>query len=97
MHHLSDFEAFYELANRLIDSASKEQVAEVARLLALSLAHYQLKFGELPLETFEEMMRAQEIDPETEKILTSGMETLTGVVAMVIRDSDTEDDEAPVH
>ncbi len=34
----------------LIAQASKEQIAECARLLALNLAHYQSKFGELPLE-----------------------------------------------
>jgi len=54
MPHLSDFEAFYQLAYRLIDKATKEQVAEVARLLALNVAHYRLKHGDLPLETFED-------------------------------------------
>lgn len=58
----------------------------------LNLAHYQLKFGELPLETFEEMMESQEIEPETAAILTNRMETLTGVLAMVIGEPDKDDD-----
>ena len=95
MPRLPDFEAIYQLANRLIDDATKEQLAEVARLLALNTAHDQLKFGELTLETYEEMMASQEIDPETAKNLTNGMETLIGEFAMVIRDTEPDDD--PLH
>ena len=46
----SGFQQYYKLADMLIEQASKEQLAECARLLALNLAHYQGKFGEMPLE-----------------------------------------------
>jgi len=44
------FKRFYALADQMIADASKKDVAETARLLALNLAHYQGKFGDLPLE-----------------------------------------------
>jgi hypothetical protein len=73
MDDLNDFRTFYELADRLIADASKDDVAEAARLLALNVAHYQLKYGALPIDDFAEMLRAQSIDPETAKLLTAGI------------------------
>ena len=43
----SDLQQYYRLADILIEQASKEQLAECAKLLALNLAHYQGKFGEM--------------------------------------------------
>lgn len=50
MTDLEDFQSYYRLADLLIEQASKEQVAECARLLALNLAHYKWLYGEVPLE-----------------------------------------------
>lgn len=48
MDDLDDFRNFYELADHIIADASKEGVAETGRLLALNVAHYQLKYGAFP-------------------------------------------------
>jgi len=40
MADLSSFKQYYRLADVLIEPASKEQLAECTRLLALNLAHY---------------------------------------------------------
>jgi len=84
MDDLDDFRTFYELADRLIADASKDDVAEAAPLLALNVAHYQLKYGALPLENFAEMLRAQTIDHETAKLLSAGMQNLVGVLGQVL-------------
>ena len=39
MTDLSTFEQYYKLADKLIEHATKELLAECARLLALNLAH----------------------------------------------------------
>ena len=39
MAELSTFEQYYKLADRLIAKATKEEIAECARLLTLNLAH----------------------------------------------------------
>ncbi|SFH58363.1 hypothetical protein SAMN05216299_12621 [Nitrosospira sp. Nsp14] len=50
MADLSTFEQYYKLADMLIQKATKEQLAECARLLALNLAHYKARHGKLPLD-----------------------------------------------
>ena len=50
MSDLSKFQQYYNLADHLIEKSSKEDIAETARLLALNVAHYQSKYGELPLD-----------------------------------------------
>jgi hypothetical protein len=50
MADLSTFEQYYKLADMLIEKATKEQLAECARILALNLAHYKARHGELPLD-----------------------------------------------
>jgi hypothetical protein len=79
-----DLRAYFDLADQLIAGASKEAVAEAARLLALNVAHYQLKYGALPLENFADMLRAQTINSETAELLAAGMENLVGVLGIVM-------------
>ena len=74
----------YALADRLIDGASKEDVAEAARLLALNVAHYQLKYGAMPFENFAGMLRANDIDAETAELLSAGMQNLVGAIGQVL-------------
>ncbi len=50
MTDLSLFAEYNKLADTLIAQATKEQIAECARLLALNVAHYKMKYGDLPLE-----------------------------------------------
>ena len=84
MSDLEDFDAYDQLADQLMGVATKEQVAEAARLLAMNLAHYQLRYGELPLRDFEAMMRAQAPDEEMQAILARGVEALVGVLGIVL-------------
>jgi hypothetical protein len=79
-----DLRAYFDLADHLIAGASKEDLAEAARLLALNVAHYQLKFGALPLENFADMLRAQTINAETAELLAASMENLVGVLGIVM-------------
>ena len=47
MSDLSTFGQYNKLADLLIEKVSKEDLAECARLLAMNVAHYQSKYGEL--------------------------------------------------
>ena len=84
MADLSEFQQYYTLADRLIEDASKEQLAECARLLALNLAHYQGKFGELPLDETLAIINATEPNDEQAVLLRDGMEVLVGVLGSVL-------------
>lgn len=84
MPDLTEFQQYYKLADKLIESATKEDLAECARLLALNLAHYQGKFGEIPLEDTLAALGATEPNDEQAVLLRDGMEVLVGVLGSVL-------------
>ena len=79
----------------MLEAATRAQLAEAARLLALNLAHYQLKYCDLPLENREELLRAQDIDEETARLIATGMENLIGVLGVVVRQDEIADETVP--
>lgn len=84
MSDLSAFEQYYKLAEQLIGKVSKEDLAECARLLALNVAHYQSKYGELPLDETLSMIGMNKPNIEQLQLMTDGMEVLVGVLGNVV-------------
>jgi hypothetical protein len=82
MADLSTFKQYYKLADMLIQKATKEQLAECARLLALNLAHYKAMHGEIPLDETRALVDMTEPEAQAQ-LLTDGMETLVGVLGNV--------------
>ena len=50
MSDLQTFATYYKLTDKLIEKVSKIVLNECTRLSALNVAHYQAKYGELPLD-----------------------------------------------
>lgn len=84
MSDLSTFGQYNKLADLLIEKVSKENIAECARLLALNVAHYQSKYGELPLEEKIAMIGMTKPNEEQLQLMTDGMEILVGVLGNVV-------------
>lgn len=84
MTDLSLFAQYNKLADILIAQASKDQIAECARLLSLNLAHYKMKYGDLPLEETLAMVDADEPNDDQAELLANGMEHLVGVLGTVV-------------
>ena len=84
MSDLSKFAQYNKLADQLIEKVSKEDIAECARLLALNVAHYQTKYGELPLDETVAMIGMTEPNEEQLQLMTDGMEILVGVLGNVV-------------
>ena len=85
MTDLSNFERFkqyYRLIERMIEEVDKETLAEAARILAMNIAHYRSKYGELPLEETIELLHAETVNDSQAKILADGMENLAAVIAI---------------
>jgi len=74
------FAAYLKLSDQLIEQASKEEVAEVARVLALHVAHYQTKHGAIPVEESLQVMLTETINDEQAKTLANGFEVLITVM-----------------
>ena len=86
MSDILTFDQTYELADMLIRKATKEQLAECARLLALNLAHHQIKQGEIPIDATLASLRSFDRNDEQLKLLMEGMLNLIGVLLNVSGD-----------
>ena len=80
---IEKFKEYYEHLDERIAESSKEDLAECARLLALNVAHYKQKYGELPLEEHMAMLSATDIDEDTATLLASGMLEMTVTLILV--------------
>ncbi len=78
-----EFRAYWQLSEELIASASKEDLAEVARILAMQAAHYARKYGEAQLPNVAHLLSATTLDDDSVGLLRDGTEALVGVLAMV--------------
>ena len=78
-----DFVSYARFADQLIERATKEQLADVVRLLALNIGYYQRRYGDVPQETLLKMVRAETLDDDTLALLSSGMQNLISALLEV--------------
>ena len=64
----------------LIEQATKEEVAEVARVLALHVVHYRQRCGDVSIEQSLEMLRTEKVSDEMAKVLADGFGVLVEVL-----------------
>jgi hypothetical protein len=83
MSEAEEFAAYARVADQLIDAATKEQLADVARLLALNCGYYMTKYGDVPKEVLLRMVKAEGVDGQTAPVLVSGMQALVAALAEV--------------
>lgn len=84
MTDLATFGQYLKLADQLIEKVSKDDIAECARQLALNVAHYKSKYGELPLDETLTMIGITKPNGEQIQLMTDGMEILVGVLGNVV-------------
>lgn len=79
------FKQFLDVADQLGAAASKEEIVECARLLAINVAHYESVYGALPLD--ETLAIAYSDNPNQAQIdlMSSGMETFVGVLGAIVQ------------
>jgi hypothetical protein len=94
MNEVERFAAYSHLADKLIDGATKEQLADVARILALNCGYYMTKYGDVPQDVLLRMIKAERVDGETAPVLVSGVQSLVAALAEVTGlDDDLEEAE----
>jgi hypothetical protein len=84
MPDLEQFVAHLRLAERLIEKADKDQLADVARLLALNIGYYQNRYGDVPQDVLLEMVRADALDESGREMVVAGMQNLVSALAEVM-------------
>ena len=88
MDNLAKLQQYLQLTDNLVELADKNELAECARLLAMDIAHYKMKYGELPLEEPFAITYAEELNDQQRVLVISSMETMVGVLGSVIQGLD---------
>ena len=91
MTNLETFKNYLAIEARLANVASKDELLDCARLLALNVAHYELKYGQLPLEDSIACLEADVPSDEQLQMLNLGMQTLVGLLGNVIQGLEKRD------
>jgi hypothetical protein len=94
MKHPEDYLTYARLADELIEKATKDQLAEVAQLLALNIGYYQAKYGDVPQDTLLWLVRAETLDEEAERLLLHGMKNLVSALGEVMGLADVDEEDA---
>jgi hypothetical protein len=76
--------AYARLADELIERATEEQLAEVARLPALNIGYYHEKSSDVPQEELLRLIREEALDQKTQTLLVHGMQSLASALAEVM-------------
>jgi hypothetical protein len=79
---LKEFSGYWKLSERLASQASKEDLIEVAQILALQAALYARTYGELPIPDMDHLLSNIESDDESLELLRDGAKAFVGVLAM---------------
>lgn len=78
-----EFIGYWQLSEEMIANASKDELAETARILAMQAAHMTRKYGEQPIPDLTHLLSASTLDDESVALLRDGAETFVGVLASV--------------
>ena len=82
--NLELFKQYSDIADRLIEAANKDQLAECLRILALNVAHYKAKFGDIPKADICSPLESGQINDYTAVLLASSMDQICGVLGTVM-------------
>jgi hypothetical protein len=90
MPDMNRFQQYLQLADQLASFATKEDLAECARLLAINIAHYESVHGALPLDETLQMAYSEEPNQAQIDLMTRGMETMVGVLGGIVQGFETK-------
>ena len=77
---VEQFSRYLAASDALLEQASKEEIADTARVLAFHLAHYRTRYGDLPTTESLHLLTTETITDEIAVTLVSGLEALIGVL-----------------
>lgn len=83
MDKLEQFKELCDLADKLIGQLSKDQLAEATRLLALHVAQYAQRYGDMPSKNLLELLGSADLTGEQTELLHNGMEILVSYLGTV--------------
>ena len=88
-------EKYTRILEKAVDEASRDDLVDCLKLLSLSLAHYKLTHGELPVDNIEAIITAETLDAESMRLLEEGLLQAIAVLVEVSGQSDDAGDDDP--
>ena len=82
------FNQYLTLADQLASVATKDDLAECARLLSINIAHYESVYGALPLDETLEIAYSDKPNQSQIDLMTRGMENMVGVLGGIVQGFD---------
>jgi len=89
-----DFVAHAFSADELIAKATKEQLAEVGKLMALNIGWYHQRYGDVPQEELLAMVQGEMLGDDGMRLLRAGMENLVSALVEVMGIGEDGEDKA---
>ena len=80
---IARFAAFLQLSDARLGRAEREDLEGCVRILAVQCAHYQSKFGKLPVADTLEALNSETMNDEQPKLIADGFEMIVGVLGVL--------------
>jgi len=87
---LEDFSAYYKLGEDLVEVATKQQVAEAARVLAMHVAYYHRHFGPVPSDEIAQCMTTENLSAEDKDQVSTAMTMFAESLAVILSDREQQ-------
>lgn len=85
MAHIEHINEFLQAADQLVRIATKDELAEALRMVSMNLAHYQSRYGELPLDETLSIAYTEEPNEAQLQLTADGMEVMIGILGNVMQ------------
>ena len=79
----ADWKDYLASAEHALQQLDQDQTATVAKMMALQVGAYRLKYGDSELEAFESFINVDSLSERGQNIFVSGMESLLAVVRQI--------------
>ena len=70
-------------AENKLNKLTTDQIATCAKIIALELGSYRVKFGDGGMESLEDYITVDQLDEKGQEIFKAGMEALLAVIRQV--------------
>lgn len=79
----ADWKDYLATAEKALQQLDHDQTATVAKILALQVGSYRIRYGNDELEVMGSFVGIDELDDKAKEVFVSGMESLLAVVRQI--------------
>ena len=84
---IARFAGLLKLSDQYLARAERIDLEECARILAVQCAHYQSKFGKLPMSDTLELLNSETMNDDQARWIADGFEIIVGALGVLEREN----------